>query len=627
MLTSLREKSGSFVVKILLVFLVISFGAWGIGDYVTGGSSGGAVAVVGEQEISPQDFAMEYRREFVRLRQFFGESLTPDTARSFGIPESVVRRMVREELLNQAAQQAGLLPSDGDVLATLQGMDQFKGLTGEFDRQVFAEALVRAGYSEAGFVELVRRELAREALLSGLMKRPVVADALAHRLFRFEAETRDLAVAVVPAQSVPEAEIPDESEVSSYYEENKDRFQAPAYRKITYIKIGPDAVVDEIAVSEEDIAAAYDARADAFSTPARRNVMQMVFDQQEQAQAAKSLLDAGESFEDVAAKLAGLSPADVALGWVGEGDLLDEIAAPVFSADAGEVLGPLESILGWHVLLINDAESAEVTPLADVRDGLIDDLKRERALDRVFDLANRADELLGAGRRLEDVAADLNIEVHHLDQIDASGLDSNGASVSGPDDPAFAANVFAEEIGVPSTLIEVADGYYAFRVDGETPSRQLSLNEVRADIIADLMAQGRVENARRVAEELAAAGLTRESFEDAASAIGAEVVLWEGVLRNGEGLADARLYADLIRSAFDAGVRETVISPVGDSFAAAIVLDVRSPDPAAEPDALAEVERNVAQELRTDLTDLTIRGLAQRIGTTIDAQALENAVY
>ena len=53
MLRQIRERTGSLVVKIILGLLIISFGAWGIGDMVTFQADDQPVAEVAGKEIEP----------------------------------------------------------------------------------------------------------------------------------------------------------------------------------------------------------------------------------------------------------------------------------------------------------------------------------------------------------------------------------------------------------------------------------------------------------------------------------------------------------------------------------------------------------------------------------------------
>ena len=56
MISALRKRSGGIVVKSLLILLMISFGAWGIQDWLSPAISGNTIATVGEDEIGTVEF-------------------------------------------------------------------------------------------------------------------------------------------------------------------------------------------------------------------------------------------------------------------------------------------------------------------------------------------------------------------------------------------------------------------------------------------------------------------------------------------------------------------------------------------------------------------------------------------
>lgn len=630
MLESIRRKSGSFVVKILLVLLVISFGAWGIGDYVTGQPGGSTAATTGERKISANEFRLAYRQEYARINQSFGGSLTPDMARSFGLPEIVARRMVNDAVVDQAASDAGLLPGDDVVFKTVQDMPQFAGITGDFDRQAFVQAIAGSGFSEAEFIDMVRRQLARASYTGALVSSTVVPSILSERIFRFNEERRDMVVVRIPESAVPVAEVPDEAAITTYFDENADRFQAPDYRRVRYFEIGPENVADEISLSEDEIVTSYEERAGEFSGQSRRDVAQIVFDERAIAEQARTMVDEGQAIEDVALELADLESTDVQLGWLERDDLLPEISDPVFAAGAGDIIGPVESILGWHLLLINDAEDATLVPLDEIRDQIVEGLRRDRALDRVFDLANQADALLGGGSSMEEVATELDLQLVTIDAIDAQGVDIAGAPVAVPGGASFVGNVFSETVGIESTLIEDDDGYYGFIVDEETPSRQRTLEEVREDVIEEITAERQSDNARTVAEELAQRGTSRETLESAATEFGAELVEWQDVHRDGRDIEDLSQYVESLDPVFETAINQPVAVPVSDGYSVVMVTDIHVPDPVAgdeEAEAYEQVIDQIARERQGDFSGLLVRGLTDRFGVEINLGVVEREAF
>lgn len=82
MLTALRKRSGGIVVKSLLILLIISFGAWGIQDWLTPAMSGNVAVTVGDREISPYEIRRRVNQEISRLRPLLGDQFTQEQGKS-----------------------------------------------------------------------------------------------------------------------------------------------------------------------------------------------------------------------------------------------------------------------------------------------------------------------------------------------------------------------------------------------------------------------------------------------------------------------------------------------------------------------------------------------------------------
>ena len=81
------------------------------------------------------------------------------------------------------------------------------------------------------------------------------------------------------------------------------------------------------------------------------------------------LLAMQHSIDDETAPMGGY------LGQVGRSDLHGEVEASVFSAVAGDVVGPLKTEIGWELLLIHELLTIPLEEVADeIRDILFDDM-------------------------------------------------------------------------------------------------------------------------------------------------------------------------------------------------------------------------------------------------------------
>ena len=89
MLQALRERASSWVIKILLGLLVLSFAIWGINDIFLG-ERDPAVAEIADVKIPKSRAEEAIREEINRLRPLFGRQLDRDQSFRRGINIQVI---------------------------------------------------------------------------------------------------------------------------------------------------------------------------------------------------------------------------------------------------------------------------------------------------------------------------------------------------------------------------------------------------------------------------------------------------------------------------------------------------------------------------------------------------------
>ena len=147
-----REAILGWGAKILLALLILSFGVWGIGDYVAPQQDAAAVATIGESEISGQEFQSEVQQQVNRLQGIFGANFTIQQAKSMGITQNVLQSLIQRNLFAEGAKSMGLLVSNDLVTREIRDDQRFKAQSGIFDRLRFTETIQRAGLSELSYI-------------------------------------------------------------------------------------------------------------------------------------------------------------------------------------------------------------------------------------------------------------------------------------------------------------------------------------------------------------------------------------------------------------------------------------------------------------------------------------------
>ncbi|MBT7956662.1 MAG: hypothetical protein HN731_15825, partial [Rhodospirillaceae bacterium] len=466
---SFRETILSWGAKILLSLLVLSFGVWGIGDYVAPQHSQSAVATIGEVEISSHEFQGELRQQMNRLQGIFGGNFTNEQAKAMGIGNNVLQTLIQQRLFTEGARSMGLLVSNDLVSREIRDDARFKSPGGDFNRLTFSETIQRAGLSEQGYIDLFRESLLQTQFLSGIQNGRSAPSALTDQMYRYRNEKRTANYIEIKHSSINTVPAADDEALKKFHKDNAAQFTAPEYRAITLVQMRIKDIVDEIDVSEEQIKAAYDDRINEFKTPETRKIQQILLSDEAKAKEAYSRITAGEDYVKVAKAVANLDAAALDLGTLTKTQLpLKELADAAFSQGADTVSAPVKSPLGWHILKVTEIKGATQKTLAAVRADLKKGIASEKAVDSLYNLSNKFEDELGGGASITEAAQRLNFKIRKIAAINATGVDAAGKKIAD-----IAPNIiqvaFGTEQDQDSALTDFGNsGYFILHVDGVT---------------------------------------------------------------------------------------------------------------------------------------------------------------
>ncbi|MFN3578538.1 MAG: peptidylprolyl isomerase [Tabrizicola sp.] len=156
--------------------------------------------------------------------------------------------------------------------------------------------------------------------------------------------------------------------------------------------IAIEAIVKD-AVTDEALQAAYDARFKDAKPQTEYNAAHILVATEEEAKAIKAELDAGGDFAEIAKAKStdtgsGANGGD--LGWFGLGMMVKPFEDAVVAAKVGEVVGPVQSEFGWHLILVKETRIAEKPTLDQLRDELATEVENAAIKARIEDLTREA---------------------------------------------------------------------------------------------------------------------------------------------------------------------------------------------------------------------------------------------
>ena len=505
MLDNLRKNAASWLAKILIGLLIISFAAWGLADQFTGGNTQ-VVARVAGQEIPLEQFRQAYRNQINALSRQRGERITTQQAREAGLPSQVLEQIVNSALLNVHARRLGLSVSDEAVTQSVVENPVFHDASGEFSRARLERILQLSNLSEAALLAEEREALVRNQIVETLTQAPGVPDALRSAMNRYQNETRVIAHFSVGPDAIDERPEPISTELRDYYDANTDQFMAPETRKAAVLDVTPQALADRVDVTDEQVRADYEGRRDQYDVPERREIQQIVFPDMKAAREGYEALQSGADFMEVA-RQQGMSEADTRLGAVTKADIPDDTITQVaFGLEEGTYSKPVEGQFTTAILRVNTVVAGQSRSFDEVKDEIRRELTERAAAERIIELRGAIEDERAAGAPLSEISEKFELPYKTI-TLDRQGNAPKGSSAPHPADLAqFRQAVFASDVGVDEELIEKpGGGLLWYEVLAINPAKERAFADVKGSVEqawrADQLRQAIVEKADALAQQ------------------------------------------------------------------------------------------------------------------------------
>ncbi|WP_108127675.1 SurA N-terminal domain-containing protein [Saccharospirillum mangrovi] len=504
MLQSFRNVARGPVGKTIVAVIVVAFVFFGAESIVSITNNADPVEVNG-QGISANQVQRQLRLRQEQLMQQLGENATPEILNAGFVRQSVVNNLINQELLRQATDELGFQVSNDQVSRDIVTTPAFQ-MNGQFDETTYRRLIAQNGYTPNTFRDQQSTELRMMQMQAGLMSSAFSLDTEVDRLALLQSQQRRVAVRSFSADDFTDDVTVSEGEIQSYYDANSDDFLSPEQVKVRYLRLSQTSLQDNVVVTDADIQDAYDSYVAEQGNNTHREIAHILFasndDNEAAAQAALNRLQQGESFESLAAELSDdpISAQDGGyLGELAEGVYQDAFYQAAQSlTTVGQVSAPVTTDFGVHLIELTDYSEAQVEPLAQKRDELVQQIRRRKAADEFVLVENQlADEAFQADD-LATVAEVFDVDVQTSDWIRRSGNEGIAAE-RGFSNAAFSAQVIDD--GRISDVVRLSNGDLAVLQRDDYQAEQVRpLAEVSDDVRAILVEQKSQEMAQQAAE-------------------------------------------------------------------------------------------------------------------------------
>lgn len=529
MLEMFRNAGKSWVAKVLLVLLAGSFGVWGIQD-IFGGFNATALATVGNQEISSQQYSNAYRQAMQRLAQQTGRNLSAEEARSMGVDRSILTTLIQSAAIDAQAANLNLSISSKLIAEETTGNPAFQS-NGKFDPSLFARILQQNNLNEEMYVANESRNRARYAITDAVDRGFTPPKTLIEALHRYRNEQRDAKYFTIKAAESDVA-APTDEELKKQYEATPAAYTAPEFRSIAVMKVEPADMAPKIAIAPEALSAGYDKYKRDYYTPEKRTILQISFPTVDEAKKARDRISAGEDFLAIA-KERGATEGDITFADSSKVEFLDKtIADAAFSLKQDEVSDVVSGSLVTALLKATKITPEKQSTLDEVKDVLTKRLQAERAVEEIQSIYDAVEDARAAQTKFEDIAKAQGIPFVLVPAVSAAGLGPDGKEMNLPGKPEVVTAAFASDVGVENDPLTPHDSYFWYEVREVIPSALKPFDAVKAQLTNDVTAR----KVRELLTERATALVKKlddgATLDQLATEASAEIKTAQGLKRN-----------------------------------------------------------------------------------------------
>ena len=509
-----------------LLFLLIfpSFVLFGLEGYNQFREGGATVATVDGQDITQAEWDAAHRSQVERMRS----SMPSVDVKLFDSPEakySTLERLVRDRLLQVAAGKLRLGASDGRLAAELQQNPSIASLRradGTLDMERYRQLLASQGMSPESFEAQVRADLASRQVISGVGVTSFSPSVLADVTLNAFYEQRQVQVTrFAPADFVAQVK-PTDADLEAYYKANADKFQSTERADIEYVVLDLAAVQKGIVVAEADLKTYFEQNAARLAGLEERRASHILINADKAAPAdqrdaarnkAQALLAEVQKSPNQFAEIARKNSQDTGsavkggdLDFFGRGAMVKPFEEAVFALKKGDISGIVETEFGFHIIRLTDIKVPEQKTFESQRAKLEVEVRGQLAQRKFAEAAEQFTNLVyEQSDSLKPVAERLKLEVQSASNIGRDAV----AAPTAANHPKLLAAVFSQdsiEKKRNTEAIELAPNVLAAaRITSYSPARTLPLEEVKARVRDQLVAQqsaelARVEGAAKLAE-------------------------------------------------------------------------------------------------------------------------------
>ena len=494
-ITNMRNRMQVVMWTILVLFVTSMaigglVGGASIGD-IFGQQNGSHVGSLNGKPILYENFNRLVNDEIIRLQSQSGQDIS-DEDREY-IRAVVWERIIQDLLIQDQIEKNNIVVSDEEVLYQLQNNPPafLRGSTGfqtagQFDLEKYMDAILNPGELDWRPIEEFMRDvylpnykLQQLVINSASSSQQDIIDSYRSRFINYKIEILHITDKALDGSDFFDGMMsgrPTDQELTELYDENIEDYNQPEMRYMKYVKW-------PIVSSSND------------SLRTKLEVENLMY-----------RINQGESFatianmytEDPSNSMSADSLKGGKLGWFNKGQMVSEFDKAAFEAKSGDLVGPVLTDFGYHVIKVNDKKTLE------------DGTEQVDASHILLTVSPGKD----TESNLSDTAIIFSLDAKENGFIELA--DSLGMTI-GDASGVQKESIFIQDIGVARNAVRFAfnsnpgdisdvvsnDNYVLiFYLDSISKEKTMDFEEVKEELNAEYLAKVKERNIKNIAQDI-----------------------------------------------------------------------------------------------------------------------------
>jgi peptidyl-prolyl cis-trans isomerase D len=473
----------------------------------------------------------------------------PDMVLPYIMPQAA-QALIQREVLLQEANRLGLQVGDADLRRAMQ--------TGPFAQALFPNGQFIGEDRYADFVQnyfhtsiqdfetQVKKEIEINRLEAMVTGGITVSDQEVRDSYRQQGTKIKFDYAVLNAEDLRKQINPTDAELQAFFKGNATRYKdaIPETRKIAYVALNPTDVPNGAPpVTNQQVEQYYQAHQKDFQVPEEVQVRHILIKVAANADAktdaaakqkAEDLLKQIKGGADFAALAKansddpGSKDAGGELGMIQRGVTVPAFESAAFSLQPGQISDVIKTQFGYHILKVEEKQTAHLKPLDEVKAQIVATLTRQQ----------EADQQASYAQQLATEAAKSSLaktaEAHHLQVVTTDYVQQTAVLSGLPDGSKLLTLAFSAKPGAPPQVSDTGGGFALFQVEDVKTAHAPAFEEYKSHLVDDFREQQLPQLLARKTNELADKAHAENNLAQAAKELGATMKTSDLVARTAQ---------------------------------------------------------------------------------------------